>query len=235
MNNLSLLEDARKARRSSIRMLRQQQRSDATCLNEMRRVLTDRRTELLNKVAEWLTGFDCDRLASSADKLAFGQAGVSIDEWRRVQIAERQARLNLEMAKNREREAERSYDNVASFGFISIWFMDGEEKLKTQELRLKYQAAKNARETAEAALHASELQIRSFAETFLRASSSADGLNQICKHPDVGAEVQSILNDTATDVQQLWTAHAHIQIGQIGELQSEIEKIATLYARHERI
>jgi hypothetical protein len=222
---------ARKLRRKALCLIRQQQVADAECVNHVRSVAMTGKRRLLTCLSDWLNTFTPDLSVSNADSRIFAEVAgsFSLGEWH---AANREITRLVDVLADAQKaavDAESAYQDIASFGVLSIWFKDGEEKVKAQQLRLDFHKAKQRRESIETELRVARSRSVDLLRQFLRVGSTGPILNLFCAHPHVGHTIRAILEDTAADAQKLWSDHVQVQRTSIATLSSVVDELKGMY------
>ena len=212
--------EARAIRRRILKLLRQQQVEESNCVGAMRLIAAEGKRKMLRQMAEWLTAFSPESPVEFPDAETFRRIdpGYELREWQEVQRLHAQSSLALKRAAEECTTASDAYSRSATFGKVSIWFMDGKEKQAAQELGAALEAKRGVAMSCLHKITELSARISSMAEQFLRAASTPTGMEALSVNGRIGPAVIALASETSERAIAIWSPHVEKQRASIAAL-----------------
>lgn len=235
---------ARRSRRKLIQLLQQQQEVDskaATLLKEQ--FLTGHRKllvcigEMLNKLCSSLhfdanQGFTCD--TSEEDRRLFRAlcSDFTLDEWQALRIKETHLGVRRTVTDTALSTAQKAYDEVAPFGFLSRLGSSESEKAEIDKRKALRDSLGSQASSILNEIHLNSVEIRDKADQFLRSATSADSIACLIDDSPIKDQVKEILADTSSKLSSAWKTLAEEQAISLRESQNYLDQLIGIYEKH---
>jgi hypothetical protein len=234
----------RRARRKIVQILQTQQQADATAASLLKTQFLGDYRKLLNCIGEFLDGYclefhfedgvfttrKVDKKAAALFKSVAGT--VSLQEWSTLRASEANILLKKLTTEKLLTKAEKEYDEVAPFGFLSKVGSSEVEKSKIDKRKSAKNALKAKLQKIEAELDSVIAKQQETAKAFLRNATSPESLKILAESSPIQEEVSQILRDSAKTLASTWSAVSEAQLEALTELEEHLGVLRSTYTEN---
>jgi len=228
--NIDFLE-ARERRREILHILKDQQAEDAVCLDQIKAVAIEGKRSLLHALARWLSSIRPGQAITKEIRNAFRALGTGLtaEDWQMTQTNYDDAEARLKEAAAEEAKAQAEYDRVAPWGVVSSFFADDGKKGQIEPIKVRRDQASQNRQKAQAAMETPRHLLNSRSERLLRAISSPEQLQIVCRDPQIAPNLLPIIQETASKAGSLWITHSRKHVSTSAKMEGAVRQLQGYY------
>jgi hypothetical protein len=221
----------RRSRRRLILLLQQQQE----VLGGHRKLLVCI-GELLNEYGSQSHVGATHKLASDIDKDARGLfatlcSDFPLEEWEAARAKETQLGTQRFVTNAFLSVAQKAYDEVAPFGFMSRLGSSDSEKAEIDKRKAHRDALRAQAASIENGINLNAAEIRDKAELFLRSATLAGSIARLISNSPIRDQVREILTGTATKLSSSWKEVSEKQSLSLSESQTHLDLLIGTYKK----
>lgn len=234
----------RRSRRKLIRLLQQQQEVDSKAAFLLKERFLEGHRKLLLCIGEKLTeygsslrinanqSFSCD--ISEEDRRLFSEicSDFPLEEWEALRVKENQLGIRRLWTANLLSSAQKAYDDVAPFGFLSKLGSSDSEKAEIDRRKATRDSLKSQADSIANEMILNTAEIRDKAERFLRNATSPDSISRLIRDSSIKDQVYGLLADTAAELSSSWKEVSEKQSNSLSESQTHLDLLIGTYQEH---
>jgi|ERR1035441_8125597 hypothetical protein len=235
---------ARRSRRKIIHLLQKQQEVDSKAAKLLKEQFLAGHRRLLVCIAGMLNDLrsslhvDADRgftrNSSEDDRRLFCAVctDFSLEEWQSLQAKETHLNVRRIVTSVLLSTAQKSYDEVAPFGFLSRLGSNEGEKVEIDKRKALRDSHALEVSSITNEINLNLLEIRERADQFLRSATSAASIACLINDSPIKDQVKEILADTSSKLSSSWKTIAEEQAISLRESQSHLDQLIGIYEQH---
>lgn len=234
----------RRSRRKLIHLLQQQQEVDSKAASLLKEQFLAGHRKLLVCIGEKLNEygsllrmeanqhFACD--ISEEDRRLFAEicSDFPLEEWEALRLKENQLGVQRVATDTLLSFAQKAYDEVAPFGFLSKLGSSDSEKAEIDRRKALRDSLKSQAESIANELKLNTGEIRDKAERFLRNATSPDSIARLVRDSSIKDQVHEVLADTAAELSSSWKEASEKQLVSLSESQTHLDQLIAIYYKH---
>lgn len=130
---------------------------------------TETKTRILEILSQYLLDMDVEYVPNAFEILEMNEiSGLDLNDWREIRKTQKSLYNVYVEAERKLSDAQKHYDDVAPFGFISGWFNNSSQEIERLKLKQKLDEANIERNISSTRVIQQHKVIEDFAETFFR-------------------------------------------------------------------